>query len=66
MKKSFLAIAIVGGFLTACNSAPKTTIQDPNALPLGMMEPVDGSGASQGSYSWPSDIKPASMPDAMK
>lgn len=64
MKTSFLTIAIFCGFLTACGSSDVSN--DPNTLSSGMMEPVDGSGATQGSYSWPADIQSTSMPEAMK
>lgn len=67
MKKPFLTFAISCAFLTACGtSSKKHNVNDPNLLPSGTLEPVAGSGASQGSYSLPSDIKPTSMPDTMK
>lgn len=67
MNKSFLAIAIFSVFLTACTTATKTeVVKDPNELPAGTFEPVSGSGASQDSYSWPSDIQSTSMPATMK
>lgn len=65
MKVSFIAIFCI--FLTACGSSEKVTATDnPNSLPAGMMEPVSGSGASEGSYSWPSDIQSVPMPATMK
>lgn len=67
MKKSFLLFAISCVFLTACSTTAKQeTVEDPNMLPSGTLEPVAGSGAIQGSYSLPSDIKSTSMPDSMK
>lgn len=67
MKKSFLIFAISCAFLTACGTSDKQdNVDDPNLLPAGTLEPVAGSGASQGSYSLPSDIKSTSMPDSMK
>lgn len=66
MKKSFLiSVAVFCGFLTACSSTENIP-DDPNTLPAGIMEPVDGSGASQDSYSWPSDIQTSPMPATMK
>lgn len=44
----------------------KPVKHDPDTLPAGVMEPVSGSGASEGSYSWPSDIQSTPMPDSMK
>ncbi|MDD0823461.1 hypothetical protein PTQ27_03110 [Mannheimia sp. AT1] len=64
MKITFLAISCI--FLTACSVPQKPAENDPNALPAGIMEPVSGSGASEGSYSWPSDIQSTSMPATMK
>ncbi|HGO5815351.1 TPA: hypothetical protein ACK3JR_001218 [Mannheimia haemolytica] len=66
MKTSFLAFAICCGFLTACSTPTQPQAADPNMLPSGTLQPVEGSGASQGSYSLPSDIKPTAMPDTMK
>lgn len=55
--------------LSACSSQPSTKTEakslDPNELPPGIMQPVADSGASQGSYSWPSDIQSAPMPASM-
>ncbi|EXI61356.1 hypothetical protein MHD_08745 [Mannheimia granulomatis] len=68
MKASLIAVAISCAFLTACTTAPKpkTVSHDPNELPSGTMEPVAGSGASAGSYSWPTDIQSTPMPATMK
>ena len=61
MKKVML-FALSCAFLTAC-SAEKVT--DPNELSPGLMQPVEGSGATNGSFSW-SDFQTAPMPDSMK
>lgn len=65
MKTSFIAVAIFSLFLTACGTNTQAT-NDPNTLPSGVMEPVSGSGASEGSYSWPADIQSTPMPATMK
>ncbi|OOS00780.1 hypothetical protein B0187_00320 [Haemophilus paracuniculus] len=69
MKKTFFSLAIFSLFLTACNSQPASKAEvrssDPNELPPGVMQPVAGSGATEGSYSWPSDIQTAPMPASM-
>lgn len=64
MKIAVIAIFCI--FLTACNVPQKPVENDPNQLPAGIMEPVLGSGASERSYSWPSDIQSTSMPATMK
>lgn len=69
MKKQFLSLAMFSLLLTACSSEPVSNAEsqslDPNELPPGIMQPVAGSGASVGSYSWPSDIQSAPMPTSM-
>lgn len=64
MNRTLLALAMSCTFLTACMAPPQ--VDDPNILPPGVMEPVSGTGASQGSYSWPSDIQSSPMPASMK
>lgn len=66
MNRTLLAFAISCAFLTACSSTTQPQVEDPNMLPAGTLQPIEGSGASQGSYSWPSDIQSTSMPDSMK
>ena len=62
MKKVIL-FAISCAFLTACSN--EKPAQDPNELSPGLMQPVDGSGATNGSFSW-GDFQSAPMPDSMK
>ncbi|GAB1666267.1 TPA: hypothetical protein PWU38_002021 [Mannheimia haemolytica] len=72
MSRTLLAFAISCAFLTACSSPTQPQVEDPNMLPAGTLQPIEGSGsgsgsgASQDSYSWPSDIQSTSMPDSMK
>ncbi|HDL5698940.1 TPA: hypothetical protein PXE99_000736 [Mannheimia haemolytica] len=66
MNRILLAFAISCAFLTACSSPTQPQVEDPNMLPAGTLQPIEGSGASQDSYSWPSDIQSTSMPDSMK
>lgn len=64
MKKTLIAFAIGSLFLTACeSSAPQKNSED--ELSPGLMQPVEGSGAQNGSYGWEA-IQPASMPASMK
>lgn len=61
MKKVIL-FAISCAVLTACSSEK---VQDPNELPPGVMQPVSGSGASEGSFGW-DNFQTAPMPASMK
>lgn len=61
--KKIVLFAMMATFLTACSSAEK--VQDPNELTPGLMQPVSGSGASEGSFSW-GDFQTAPMPASMK
>ncbi|EEF15990.1 hypothetical protein AM202_0215 [Actinobacillus minor 202] len=65
MKKIVSLFVLSSAFLTACSSSeqPKT---DANKLSPGVMQPVNGSGASEGSFGWESDIQSAPMPSTMK
>lgn len=60
--KKFILFAISCAFLTACSSEK---VQDPNELTPGLMQPVDGSGASEGSFGW-DNFQTAPMPASMK
>lgn len=72
MKKWITVFAISSAFLTACTNAPVKQQQpqkkavDPNELPQGIMQPVNGTGAVEGSFGWGTDIQSAPMPDTMK
>lgn len=61
--KKFILFAISCAFLTACGNTPKE--QDPNELTPGLMQPVDGSGASEGSFGW-DNFQTVPMPASMK
>lgn len=62
MKKLILLAPFVFSGLTACSSSAE---KDDSQLSTGIMQPVSGTGASEGSYSWPSDVEPAPMPASM-
>lgn len=66
MKTTVCLFAIGSLFLTACESPSALKKADENELSPGLMQPVDGSGAQNGSYGWEADIQPASMPASMK
>lgn len=63
MKKFTFLCAICTVFLTACSSQNSN---DPNELSPGIMQPVNGSGASEGSFGWADEIQSAPMPATMK
>lgn len=66
MKKSLVIFTLVTGFATGlvgCSSEPVPV--DPNALPDGIMQPVDGTGAMDGGSFMP-EIEQSSMPENMK
>ncbi|WGE31483.1 hypothetical protein NYR60_06315 [Actinobacillus genomosp. 2] len=63
MKKVLCLTALLLS-LTACSSNQATVIDDSQLAP-GMMQPVSGSGAAEGSYSWPSEVESAPMPSSM-
>ena len=60
--KKIVLFAMMATFLTACSSEK---VQDPNELTPGLMQPVDGSGASEGSFGW-DNFQTAPMPASMK
>lgn len=60
MKKLVLLFSIL---LSACLSTQSE--KDPNALPNGIMQPVEGTGAVSGG-SWMPEVKKQSMPANMK
>lgn len=61
--KRIILFAISCAFLTACHNAPKE--KDPNELTPGLMQPVDGSGTSEGSFGW-DNFQTTPMPASMK
>ena len=61
MKKLAFLLSITA-ILAAC-SAPEPV--DPNALPNGIMQPVDGTGATAGGGFMP-EVEQSSMPENMK
>lgn len=61
MKKLFLVFSLTA-MLAACGSAPE---KDPDALPDGIMQPVEGTGAIAGGSFMP-EIEQNTMPNAMK
>lgn len=62
MKKWICVLAILSG-LTACSSSE--TPVDPDALPNGIMQAVEGTGAVEGGSFIP-EIEKSSMPENMK
>lgn len=65
MKKGLfiLAASLMISGLSACSL--ENNQQDPNALPDGIMQPVQGSGAADGISFMP-EIQPSAMPTNMK
>lgn len=63
MKKAFLLLPFIVT-LTACGASESAPKDDAELSP-GIMQPISGSGASTGSYSWPSDVQSAPMPASM-
>ena len=61
MKKISL-ILLTGLFLAGCASEPT---KDPDALPNGIMQPVEGTGAIAGG-SWMPEIQQQRMPTNMQ
>ena len=63
MKKLVFLLSITA-ILSACSSdSPEPA--DPNALPNGIMQPVDGTGAMEGGGFMP-EVQQSSMPANMK
>lgn len=52
-------------FFVLAGCADNNTQQDPNALPPGIMQAVDGSGAVEGG-SWLPEIQQQSVPATMQ
>lgn len=63
MKKVLYLIPLVLG-LVACGSN-QSVPKDESELAPGVMQPVSGSGAEEGSYSWTSAVESAPMPVSM-
>ena len=61
MNKLLLVLSMAA-LLSACASAPE---KDPDALPNGIMQPVEGTGAIAGGSFMP-EIEQNSMPNGMK
>lgn len=59
----YLFVLSMTAMLIACSSAPEVT--DPDALPDGIMQPVEGTGAIAGGSFMP-EIEQNSMPNTMK
>lgn len=59
-----LSVLSILALLSACSSAPKAP-QDPKALPDGIMQPVEGTGAVGGGSFMP-ELEKQSMPNTMK
>ncbi|OOF58021.1 lipoprotein [Rodentibacter myodis] len=51
--------------LAACTSSSEVKVKDPNALPDGIMQPVEGTGAVAGGSFMP-EIEHQAMPNTMK
>lgn len=67
MKKSFLLLPAAALILTACGThSPAPVVNaDGSELSPGVMQPVAGTGAMNGSFGWQTDVQPASMPATM-
>ncbi|OOF69877.1 lipoprotein [Rodentibacter caecimuris] len=63
MNKLFSVLSILA-LLSACSS-PQEPIRDPDALPDGIMLPVEGSGAIGGGSFMP-EIEKHTIPNTMK
>ncbi|EIJ69116.1 MULTISPECIES: hypothetical protein [Pasteurellaceae] len=62
MKKLAILLSMIAA-LSACSSAPE--VKDENALPNGIMQPVEGTGAVAGGSFMP-EVQQQSMPANMK
>ncbi len=67
MKKSFLVLPFTALILTACGSnTPAPVVNaDGSDLTPGVMQPVAGTGATENSYGWQTDVQTAEMPGNM-
>ncbi|MGX2974070.1 murein hydrolase activator NlpD [Ursidibacter arcticus] len=67
MKKSFLLLPLAAVILTACSSnSPAPVVNaDGSELSPGVMQPVAGTGAMDGSYGWQTDVQATQMPSTM-
>lgn len=64
MKKSFLLLPLTSLILAACSSTSPAPVENADgSLTPGIMQPVDGTGASAGS--WQPEIQQQSMPANM-
>ncbi|MGX2968844.1 murein hydrolase activator NlpD [Ursidibacter sp. B-7004-1] len=67
MKKSFLLLPLAAVILTACSSNQPAPVvnADGSELSPGVMQPVAGTGAMDGSYGWQTDVQATQMPSTM-
>lgn len=68
MKKGFLLLPLSALLLSACSShtpAPVVNAADSSELPPSVITPVMGTGATETSYGWQTDIQPTEMPPVM-
>ncbi|KAE9541501.1 murein hydrolase activator NlpD [Ursidibacter maritimus] len=67
MKKSFLLLPLTAAILTACSSNQPAPVvnADGSDLSPGVMQPVSGTGAMDGSYGWQTDVQATQMPGTM-
>lgn len=70
MKTGIGIFAILSTFLTACSTPivqpTEEKVRDPNALSQGIMQPVNDTGAMEGSFGWGTEIEATPMPETMK
>lgn len=61
-----LGLILMAGFvLVGCTSEPVEPVKDPDALPNGIMQPVEGTGAVAGGSFMP-EIQKNTMPAQTK
>ncbi|QBQ63600.1 murein hydrolase activator NlpD [Actinobacillus indolicus] len=67
MKKSFLLLPLAALVLTACGSNTPAPVVNADGADLspGVMQPVSGTGATDTSYGWQTDVQSTSMPTTM-
>lgn len=64
MNKCLFALSM-SVVLVACSSPNSPKVSDPDALPNGIMQPVEGTGAVAGGSFMP-EIEQQTMPNTMK
>ena len=67
MRKSFLLLPLAAMILSACSSNQPAPVVNAGGSELspGVMQPVAGTGATDGSYGWQTDVQTTQMPSTM-